>query len=84
MRSTVRRRLATSITGLPRCTEAPGCGFSGEKVEAYVKRKHGANHLKDRQAKAELASVNRELRRLKTRIAELERRKTALIAAIGN
>jgi len=50
------------------------------EVEALVKRKHGA---KDRQAKTELARVTRELRRLKTLIAQLEERKAELIGAIG-
>jgi chromosome segregation ATPase len=55
------------------------------EVEALVKRKHGANYLKDRQAKAktELARVTRELRRLKAQMTQLEERKAELIAAIG-
>jgi len=52
-------------------------------VEALVKKKHGGKYLKDRQAKTELASVNRELRRLKTETARLEKRKSELIAGIG-
>lgn len=50
------------------------------EVEALVKKKHGDNYLKDRQAKTELASINRELKRLKTQIAALEERKSKLIA----
>jgi hypothetical protein len=53
------------------------------EVEAFVKKKHGPSYLKDRQAKTELAHVNRELKRLKTQIAQLEARKAELIAAIG-
>ena len=53
------------------------------EVEALVKSKHGANYLKDRKAKTELARVNRELKRLKNQIAELEERKAELIAGIG-
>jgi len=53
------------------------------EVEALVKRKHGANYLKDRQAKTELARVTRELRRLKAQMTQLEERKAELIAAIG-
>ena len=53
------------------------------EVEALVKKKHGGNYLKDRQAKTELASINRELRRLKTQMARLEERKSKLIAGLG-
>jgi len=53
------------------------------EVEALVRKKHGENYLKDRQAKTELAHINRELRRLKTHIARLEERKSKLIARPG-
>jgi hypothetical protein len=49
-------------------------------VEALVKTKHGDNYLKDRRRKTELRSINRELKRLKTGIAELEERKLQLNA----
>jgi hypothetical protein len=47
-----------------------------------VKKKHGDDYLKDRQAKTELAHVNRELKRLKTQVAALEERKSHLVAEI--
>jgi hypothetical protein len=50
------------------------------EVEALVKERHGANFLKGRQAKTELARINRELKRLKGQIAALEERKAKLIA----
>jgi hypothetical protein len=50
------------------------------EVEALVKERHGANFLKERQAKTELARINRELKRLKGQIAALEERKSKLIA----
>jgi len=50
------------------------------EVEALVKKEHGADHLKDRQAKTELARINRELKRLKTQITTLEERKLKLLA----
>lgn len=53
------------------------------EVEALVKKKHGDNYLKDRQAKTELARINRELKRLKTQIAALEERKSKLAADLG-
>jgi hypothetical protein len=53
------------------------------EVEALVRDRHGANYLKDRQAKTELARINRELKRLKGQIAGLEERKAKLIAGSG-
>ena len=53
------------------------------EVEALVKTRHGDSYLKDRQAKTELARINRELRRLKTQIAGLEGRKSKLTADVG-
>jgi hypothetical protein len=53
------------------------------EVEALVKKKHGGDYLKDRQAKTELASINRELKRLKTQIAALEKRKLKLLTDLG-
>jgi hypothetical protein len=50
------------------------------EVEALVKKNHGGKFLKDRQAKTELARINRELKRLKTQLAELEKRKAELTA----
>ena len=50
------------------------------EVEALVKKKHGADYLKDRQAKTELARINRELKRLKIQIAALEERRAKLMA----
>ena len=53
------------------------------EVEALVKERHGANYLRDRQTKTELARINRELKRLKGQIAVLEERKSKLIAGSG-
>ena len=50
------------------------------EVEALVRKKHGGKYLKDQQAKTELASINRELKRLKTQVAALEERKSKLMA----
>ena len=54
------------------------------EVEAFVKERHGANYLRDRQDRTELARINRELKRLKAQIAVLEERKSKLIADSGN
>jgi len=53
------------------------------EVEALAKEKLGVRGLKAQQAKAELARINRELRRLKTQIAGLEDRKAKLMATFG-
>ena len=53
------------------------------EVEALVKNKHGDHYLKARQAKTELARINRELKQLKTRMAALEERKSKLMADPG-
>ena len=50
------------------------------EVEALVSERHGTSYLKDRQAKTELARINRELKRLKGQVAALEERKAKLIA----
>lgn len=53
------------------------------EVEGLVKKKHGDHYLKARQAKTELARINRELKQLKTRIAALEERKSKLMTDLG-
>jgi len=53
------------------------------EVEALVKRKRGNRYLKAQQAKTELARINRELRRLRTQVGALEKRKSELIADLG-
>ena len=52
------------------------------EVEALVARKLGDDYLKGRQAKTELERINRELKRLKVQMAELQERKSKLIADI--
>jgi hypothetical protein len=50
------------------------------EVEVLVKKEHGSAYLKYRQARTEIARINRELKRLKSQIAVLEERKSRLIA----
>jgi hypothetical protein len=52
------------------------------EVEVLVKKKHGDSYLKDQQGKTELARINRELKRLKTQIVALEKRKSELVASL--
>jgi hypothetical protein len=53
------------------------------EVEALVKKKHGGDFLKERQAKTELTRVKRELKRLKAETAVLEERKSKLLAELA-
>jgi len=48
------------------------------EVEAFVDEKYGSNYLKKKKIKKELAQTNKELKRLKTRVASLEQRKAEL------
>src|SRR5262249_49988536 len=50
------------------------------EVEILVKRKHGDDYLKSRQAKTEVGGINRELKRLKAQVAILEERRAKLLA----
>jgi hypothetical protein len=49
------------------------------EVEALVKGKHGKSYLKDRQTKTELTRIDRELKKLKAQIADLEKQKVKLM-----
>jgi hypothetical protein len=53
------------------------------EVEALVRKKHGNDYLKDRQSKAALVRINRELKRLKAQVARLEERRSELLARLG-
>jgi hypothetical protein len=53
------------------------------EVEGLVRKIHGGRYLADRQTQTELASIDRELKQLKTRIAALQERKSKLIARSG-
>jgi len=53
------------------------------EVEALVKKEHGDGYLANKQAKAELARINRELKRMKRQMAILEARKSKLAADLA-
>jgi hypothetical protein len=53
------------------------------EVEAVVQELHGDQHLRERQARTELAQVNRERTRLRAQLKALEERRSVLLADLG-
>ena len=53
------------------------------EVEDFVKTRYDDRYLKERQATAELARINRELKRLRTQLAALEERRSTLMSDLG-
>jgi hypothetical protein len=53
------------------------------KVNEPVLNQQGERHLKERQARGELAHVNRELKQLRAQLAALEKRRAALLSDLG-
>jgi hypothetical protein len=53
------------------------------EVEDLVSARHGERYLRERQARAELARVNRELKQFRTQLAALEERRSVLQAELG-
>ena len=53
------------------------------EVEDLVSVRRGERYLWERQARAELARVNRELKQLRTQLAALEERRSVLLAELG-
>jgi hypothetical protein len=53
------------------------------EVEALARSRHGDRYVDEQQDKAELAGVNREIRRLRSQLAELEERRSALSSRLG-
>jgi hypothetical protein len=74
--------------GKLRCREAsmhgnPWLRLLRREVEALVKEQHGGGYLKMQRAKTELVRIERELRRLRKRAADLGARKTVLLAELA-
>jgi hypothetical protein len=53
------------------------------EVEALARTRHGDGYVNKQQDTAELARVNREIRRLRSELAELEERRSALSSRLG-
>ncbi len=52
------------------------------EVEALVDEKYGAHYLENKRLKNELAQVNRNIKRLKSELSSLEKRKVGLKEAL--
>jgi chromosome segregation ATPase len=53
------------------------------EIEALARTSHGDGYVNEQQDKAELARVNREIRRLRSELAELEKQRSALSSRLG-
>jgi len=53
------------------------------EVEELVRTRQGERYLRERQARTELARINPELKQLRTQVAALEERRTALLSDLG-
>jgi hypothetical protein len=53
------------------------------EVEALVSAQHGDQYLLERQARTELARVNRELKQLRAQVTVLEERRSILLVELG-
>ena len=53
------------------------------EVEALVSEKSGKDHLQKKKQQKELADLNKEARKLKTRLAAIERRRAELMKELG-
>ncbi len=62
----------------------PALRLLRHEVEALVSEKHGADYLKQKQLKTELAEVNKTLRALKSQTLALETRKAEIMALLNN
>lgn len=79
--------VAAIRAGKLHCREAsmhgnPWLRLLRREVEALVRKTFGESHLKSQQVKTALASINRELKRLKAQVAALEDRRSKLIAEL--
>jgi hypothetical protein len=52
------------------------------EVEAFVEKKYGGTHLKQKQIQAELGRIDKDLKRLTKELEQLKERKTELLASL--
>jgi hypothetical protein len=53
------------------------------EVEELVRTRHGERYLRERQARTQLARINRELKQLRAQLSALEERRAALLSDLG-
>ncbi|MGE5131442.1 MAG: hypothetical protein ACM32E_00865 [Gemmatimonadota bacterium] len=53
------------------------------EVEDLARTLHGERYLRERQARTELAQINRELKQLSAQLAALKERRAALLSGLG-
>jgi hypothetical protein len=53
------------------------------EVEDLARTLHGEQYLRERQARTELARINRELKQLRAQLAVLEERRAVLVSELG-
>jgi len=53
------------------------------EVEELVRSRQGEQYLRERQARTELARINRELKQLRPQLAALEEKRAALLSDLG-
>ena len=61
----------------------PGGMAATQCSQAASRARHGDRHVSEQQARAELKHVNREIRRLRAELAELEERRAKLGSDLG-
>jgi hypothetical protein len=53
------------------------------EVEELISSRHGEGYLREQQARTELKRINRQLKQLRAQVADLERRRSVLMAELG-
>jgi hypothetical protein len=53
------------------------------EVEALARTRHGDSYVNEQQSRAELTRINKEIRRLRAELAELEERRAKLASVLG-
>ena len=76
MRPSGRASCSSSKTA---CMATRGFGCCGTKSKPSSRRKAGKDHLQKKKLQKELADLNKEARKLKTRLKAIERRRAELM-----
>jgi chromosome segregation ATPase len=73
---------ASFSTAPPRCTKS-WLRLLRREVEDLARTLHDDRDVREKQARTELARVNRELKQLRSQLAALEERRAALLSELG-